>query len=290
VSVEVTFIGRLGNNLFQYALGRIVAEHLGFELTCRESPLPPAAARSHKDTQSATLCSVASQFPNAPLSISGSRYSCPIEGFTLRRAGSWNGQTIDLAKVLADRSPRKIRLGGFFQRYEYYQLHLERIRSWFATTPGKENHPISSQDVLLNVRGGADFQREGWTLDPTYYVSALKRMTGVGTIFVCGVGISAGIRATLAPFNPVYVDGAPMDHFRLIQRFNRIVVPNSTFSWWAALLSSASEIYIPEVADKSRYSFKTAHVDLEVDDGRYIKIPSRLLFGERSHAQASPRC
>jgi hypothetical protein len=34
VSVTVTLRDRLGNNLFQYAIARIIAEHHGFSLAC----------------------------------------------------------------------------------------------------------------------------------------------------------------------------------------------------------------------------------------------------------------
>ena len=34
MTVEVRFLGHLGNNLFQYALGRVLAEELGHALVC----------------------------------------------------------------------------------------------------------------------------------------------------------------------------------------------------------------------------------------------------------------
>jgi len=34
MTVEVRFLGHLGNNLFQYALGRVLAEELGQALVC----------------------------------------------------------------------------------------------------------------------------------------------------------------------------------------------------------------------------------------------------------------
>ena len=38
MTVEVRYLGHLGNNLFQYALGRILAEELGSALKCRALP------------------------------------------------------------------------------------------------------------------------------------------------------------------------------------------------------------------------------------------------------------
>jgi hypothetical protein len=283
MSVEVFLMGRLGNNLFQYALGRIIAEHLGFELTCSTFPLSPEGIRlsneSLKDTQSATLFSTASEFINAPLHIPGKRYlhPHPTDDFVMDMTMTWKGQTIDLAGVLADHSPRKIRLMGFFQRYEYYRPYLDKIRHWFAVPPAMEDIQITASDILVNIRGGSDFNSLGWTLDPAYYMSALKQAGGAERVFACGVGIDATVRDALAPFNPVYVDGTPMEHFRFIQRFNRVVISNSSFSWWAALLSSAQEIYIPQGDGISGYSSNFEDVDLDVDDGRYIRIPCSFL-------------
>ena len=36
-----------------------------------------------------------------------------------------------------------------------------------------------------------------------------------------------------------------LDDFKFIMSFNRIIIAQSTFSWWAAFLSKANEIFIP---------------------------------------------
>jgi hypothetical protein len=72
MSVEVLFMGRLGNNLFQYALGRILAEHLGFELRCQAFPASTdtrAQRALEAATPGATLLSHAVEFPNVALHI-----------------------------------------------------------------------------------------------------------------------------------------------------------------------------------------------------------------------------
>jgi len=50
LTVEVRHIGHLGNNLFEYALGRIVAEHLGQALTCVPASDMPGFAPIEKQS------------------------------------------------------------------------------------------------------------------------------------------------------------------------------------------------------------------------------------------------
>jgi len=277
MSVEVMFVGRLGNNFFQYALGRIIAEHLEFEMTCRTFPIPPEhlALFSSEDTPSASLQSAANDFPQAALYIGGQRHWRPTQDFILGE-GNWSGQSIDLAEVLANRSPRQIRLAGFFQRFEYYAPHLKKIREWFAVGRNNSKLDIFPRDVLVNVRGGKDFDRLGWTLDPAYYVNALESMNKLGRVYVCGIGIDSELRDALKPFNPLYIDGSPVEHFRLFQKFNRLIIPNSTFSWWGALLSSADVICVPDTSYLKGYSFSGSDVDLDVPESRYLKIRAQF--------------
>jgi hypothetical protein len=79
----------------------------------------------------ATLTGLGDHFPDAPLSTRGAASEKPVERYELSQESPWRGHTMDLMSVLADSSPRQIRLAGFFQRFEYYasqrdQVHLRR--------------------------------------------------------------------------------------------------------------------------------------------------------------------
>ncbi len=99
--VEVEYTGNLGNKLFQYCFGRIIATHLGYKL--KVDPIPG--------------------FPHTAAVIDGQDYSAyPAQVLT--------EQGIGLAPVLSDKSKRKIVLRGYFERYEYYS----RIKMRYAMT------------------------------------------------------------------------------------------------------------------------------------------------------------
>jgi len=78
--VRVTLRGRLGNNLFQYAIARIIAEQHGFSLACAQMPLSPEQVGRHLIlTGPSTLGELTAYFPNAPLRIDGFAGASPVE-------------------------------------------------------------------------------------------------------------------------------------------------------------------------------------------------------------------
>ena len=46
-------------------------------------------------------------------------------------------------------------------------------------------------------------------------------------------------------YDPIILHGDVLQDFRAIKSFNKIVMSQSTFAWWAAFLSNASEIFVP---------------------------------------------
>lgn len=276
--VNVELVGRLGNNLFQYALGRILAEELGLELTCGRQPqtvrtlLP---GRSLDSGASATLEDLAERYPHAHLHVPGRHVTTPLECHELAQ-GDERSHTVDLAAMLANRTPRQIRLRGWFQRYEYYAPYHARIRGWFQPVPLATAVTIGDRDVLLNIRRGADYGLRGWTVPLSYYDEALDRLGDVGRIFICGTCLDQQVRDHFARRRPIYHDGAPVEQFAFMMRFRRLVLANSTFSWWAGWLSTAETIVAPRAPHGRIYAFTGfGDVDLHMRDARYQEMPIR---------------
>jgi hypothetical protein len=129
--VVVNYIGRLGNNLFQYALGRYIAEEMDYALVANPLPFPPTFER-----------------------VSGRSVQGPVQ-----KLGK---QLMDIQSFLDDKSDRLILLDGFFQYFQYYSLFLDRIRKWYSgTVPPCATGGIHSDDLLVYVRL-SDYCRHGW--------------------------------------------------------------------------------------------------------------------------------
>ncbi len=193
-----------------------------------------------------TLTGFLPRFPAVALRMPGRSFSSPVTAYEFRPpGGGWNGQDVDLDELLNGPSERSIVLRGFFQKAAYYEPYLPRIRAWYRFDPVPTPHVVSDEDVVVNVRGGLDVSIMGWRVAPSYYRRAVESMAPRGRVYVCGLCIGADVRAALADFDPVYYDGDPQQHFSFLMRFARIALTNSTFSWWAGLLSRASELYAP---------------------------------------------
>jgi len=275
MSVHVIMNGRLGNNLFQYALGRIIAERHSFALTCSTEPLATYHLGRGVDVGGpTTLESLRGHFPSAPLRIQGLTAEAPVETYHLNAGTEWNGQAIPFDAMMSASAPRKISLYGYFQRFEYFADHLPSIYRWFRCVPRRPPVRVGPRDVVLCVRRGFDYGVLGWTLPTSYYREALRRLSGVDRVWVCGTGIDGEIREALANYGPTFFTGGPIEQFIFIQQFRRIVLSNSTFSWWAGLLSDATEIYAPFSATGSGYAFSGFEaVDLHMRQSRYRELP-----------------
>lgn len=283
MSVCVGLCGRLGNNLFQYAFGRIIAQGLGFELRCR--PIRGASGPG-------SFAGSRSAFLGAPLRISGVAHRSVVQDWSITASPDWDGQTIDLGAVLKDVRPRRIRLLGFFQRYTYYRAYKARIRDWFATKPSAWAREIGRNDVLVDLRLGEDFAAMGWRMPPEYQLSILETLSDVERVFVVGPDVDDQTLAKFRRFSPIRFHHGPIENFAFMQAFRRMVLSNSTFSWWASFLSPMAEaVYGPVNPTSAAYSFhNSGGVDLRTDEPRFLPVtcwfePQTRLRGDGAEGQ-----
>lgn len=276
MSVEVALTGRLGNHLFQYAFARIVAEHHGLRMRCVERPFVPLsfAGIPLDSAGSSSLSGLQQHFPNAPASLPGRVIDEPA----ITPRGPRGVQNPDLGAIL-NSPPRHYSFTGIYQRYEYFAPYRSTLRQWFEPSGVSVRVEVQPRDVLLNVRGGLDWMIFNRTLPHSYYETALSGLTNVGRIFVCGVGIDDAFRRRFEKYDPIYFEGSAMEHFAFIQRFDRMIIAGSTFSWWAAFLSDASVIYAPgtppQIMDFDCPHFEIA---LHFTEPRYRTVPVRNLM------------
>tara|TARA_R110002051_G_scaffold325548_3_gene428806 strand:+ start:4288 stop:5064 length:777 start_codon:yes stop_codon:yes gene_type:complete len=244
--------GRLGNNMFQYCFGRILAEELGYDLIA-----PPIFG-----------------FAGTEEKVLGSR----VEGEP-ERVG---GHQVDIKHILALEPPKPILLDGFYQRYEYYKPHKDKIKEWLRI----DNHNVGQddEDIIIHLRLGDDittFDADNPYIMPfSFYEKALENTT-YNRVYICSEPetINSKYIKQFDKYDPIILNGDTLSDFRSLKSFKKIIISQSTFSWWAAFLSDATEIFFPLPAKGNarfvnEWSDGRSDIDLVVSDEpryKYIK-------------------
>ena len=238
--LEVIYDGNLGNNLFQYCFGRILAEKLGYRLKAK--PLKG--------------------FPRTRDLVAGKDHAdCPT--LVLR------GQKVDLS-FLEESDPKYHLLAtGYFQRFEYYAQHRTQILRWL-TSDHVVDDTVDDDDLVVGVRRGRDYiPRHGLPL--SYYETAIGRFK-YKRLFICSDSVSDPfVRYLATKYQATIRPAGALDNLAFIRRFKNIVISNSTFLWWAAYLSEARTIIFPRPQNGfwSAAEPLNKNIDLEVPDARY---------------------
>ncbi len=213
--------GRLGNQMFQYAVTRTIAEDKGYDYVFRDS--------------------------NPPL------WKWQGENlFRLLNVPTTNsiGQHIFNEVFPYDTSINDIgdhtELRGFFQNEKYFD-HV-KTRSWFLPNPFL-NTFIYNKDTtcVINVRGGDYIDLAPHFLLPSsYYEEAKVKMLSINPDLQFIVVTDDPDRArNLFPDYPIIREGVHSD-FLLLYTAKYFIIANSTFSWWAAWLNEDNTVIAPK--------------------------------------------
>lgn len=273
--IHLQMNGFIADNLFQYTAARIVAEELGYALQVSHS-------RMHPNRNIPNLLALLSRFRDAPLELPGKSFEQPVDTTAVMGRGDFDGYRLDLQALLSRRDDRRIEMAGYFQNYDLIAPYKSRIRRWFDVAPNNFGHDIAANDVVIHIRLG-DLVVLGWAISLGYYTQLLDQLD-FGKLYICGFGLGDEVRKLFARFDPVYVHGEPVDDFLFMKGFNRMILSNSGFAWWAAFLSQAEEIYAPVMATNLRtFDPKAALADLRVHDEARYRYICDVPYLERSY-------
>ena len=261
--IHVEYGGRLGNNLFQYCFGRILATELGYKL---EAPRINGFEGTWDNVEGKV--------------ISGNPHEL-------------HGHELDLEDILENPPNGPIHLKGYFQRYEYYKKYKTQIKNWLRTEELddqlKKAINQKDEDVVLHMRLGDDittFKPDApYTMPLEYYEKALESLN-FNRLFICSEPetLNSSYIKQFDKYEPLIVGGDTLTDFRVMRSFKNIIVAQSTFSWWAAFLSEASNIFMPIPNQGNAANFESGafanewsdarpDIDLNVDDeSRYTYV------------------
>lgn len=228
----------LGNKLFQYAFGRILAEKYNRQLVADAIPGFPGAV------------------PLGGEIMGGTPYK-------------HTGHILHEDDLPHD---RPWHLSGYYQRYEYYRPYKEKIRQWYAHNMMPW---LDKTSICLHYRLG-DFVQDNFNLPVDFVISLIDDIKHLDrVVFIVTDDPKHKIIKTLTSYykyaSAIHHD-KEIDDLKFIMYFNEVWLSQSTFSWWAAWLGHAKRVLFP-VTKTGYWSDERPEIDLWVDDeDRYKKV------------------
>jgi len=236
--VKVKYNGRLGNNLFQYCFGRIIAEENGFQLEAKQIK----------------------GFPNINYIKNG-------KNLEIKKRITGHKVNFDRLKNIN----HGILLDGHFEIYEYYKSYKEKIKNWLWTPDPSSKYKIGNNDCVIHLRLD-DVLKKNIGIKYKEIEKMFKNVK-FENLYVCSDQLSnSNCKKIIEKYNAIPINENAIETYKLIKKFNKIVLSPSTFSWWAAWLSDAKEILIPWKKRGMRWSddwTKRKGLDLRVNEERY---------------------
>ena len=261
-NVYINYTIGFGNNIFQYCMGRLLAETHGLRLVHQNSDLEKIGIVPSAPEQSNQLPIYIIDDSNYKKHLMTQQPDC---NFVVR---------------------------GYFEDYKIFKPHLDRIRSWFrpveitnksdlvvhmrlqnrlVQVSHNKNHITA--DSFKEAIGRFDYERlhiitdaEKWGGYTMEDINKIRHEISTGPNPPSNspwvepeqsLEYANHLMDGLSELDPiVHCNGAPtlpgsgglrgdfIDDFNLTRSFNQVIIFNSTFSWWAAVLSGAENVAI----------------------------------------------
>jgi len=252
--VKVHMTNGFGNNIFQYVYGRLFAKKVGLKLSYKKSI--PVGIKKNR------------MLFTKNLKIKR------IENTNCSQIGWWR-RYLDADKKQSKK--KNYHLIGYFEDYVLYKPYLNKIRSWFNPVE-KTNFKdlvvhIRLGDRLLCKRSHKDFVSvdnykraiEKFDFDRLYIVTDSKKWTKYTKKDIKKLHSSTHRKSMkrekskivstdysleyvnsliegLSCYDPMLQNSDLASDFNFIRSFDNILIHNSTFAWWAAVLSEAASV------------------------------------------------
>ncbi len=221
--ITTHFKGGLGNMMFQYAIGRIIAEKKEYKLEIQDP-----------DNNGSRL------FKNFPSASA-------VEGKEVKEntmACAPDRQYLDMDAVNGHGG--HIFLHGYWQKHYYYTPHKENIRQWYAYDDSQFEKP-SETDLVLHVRLGDQLKPEPVGLPETSetYVDLLKKIPHERCILISDEMDSPFLDPVKKFPTVVPKKGTLMEDFTMLKYAKRAIISQSTYAWWATFLGKPEKVWAP---------------------------------------------
>jgi hypothetical protein len=238
-AIHINYLGKTGNNLFQFSLGFILSHLTGAPLCCRPIPFFRGTAGFRED-------------PAPTDALMTNRMDPRVDLVHCTRHIEDGGNLV---------------VQGYHQFYEIYRpykaLLRPLLRQFDAPRPVMK---LDEDDLVAHVRLGDYFasgNRERFDYGLREFAEFIAGQSFARLIIVTDSRDDPFIDHLRRRFDAQLATGDKIDDFQTMMHAQRLIITPSTFSWWAAWLSDAEEILLPV----ERGIWKKANgIDLWVSD------------------------
>lgn len=235
-------LGRLGNQMFQYASLRGIARNRGYDFCI------PNHNQVVKDPYGFDL-KIELFYPFKMLHVLPHNIKMLDRGY----APVAEERHFHFDEVLFNMCPDEITLAGFFQSEKYFKHIEDEIRADFSfkdeiMEPCKEMMGSVGEAISLHIRRTDYLQNPNHTsLNISYYKKALKRFSSDLPVIIFSDDpdwckeqkLFSDDRFMVSESGDHYVD------LCLMTLCKHHIIANSSFSWWGAWLSQSDDVVAP---------------------------------------------
>jgi hypothetical protein len=212
--LNVNYKGRFGNQMYIYTFARLIAEKFDYKFISNlpnSSILTPIHKTNGKTFENNKKITITDKF-NIP--------------------GNYNG----FPEYLEDAS---YYIDGYFHNIDYYKDNRDLIKSFFEYD--KTNLNTNKEDIVLHIRLG-DYCKLNWVVHPDYYLNILNKET-FNNVYIITDEPTHSYLNYFKQYNPTIVSKSEKEDFYYLMSFDKMILSNSTFAYWAAFLSNPSTLY-----------------------------------------------
>lgn len=265
MNINVNYLGRLGNNMFQYAFTALVLAEI-CKKECRDlyvaKSIPITGQLERIVDKNAQLVDRAA-IDSCSEHVTYARY--PVT-YNITDYGSMEGKILSIDEI----SSRPFGFGttynfdGFFQHKSYYEGKRDFLKSLFSLPKTKD----VELDTAIHIRL-TDYKEINWTLPESYYDNAIRQAAPTNLSVFTDEPSHQYIQKLRANGAKI-ICGEPVNDLGLMSSHKKVIISRSSYSWWGAVLSDA-KIFYPKPS-KGFWSKEIAYKDVAIQDSNFIFI------------------
>jgi hypothetical protein len=253
--INVELIGGIGNNMFQYAIGRIIADIKNYNLYVKDI--------EKLQKYFPNVCNISNRITNNDntLHVGYNSSNKTIQYLNIDELVQHNGG---------------INFSGFFQKKFFYEKHFNFLKDLYSYNDQNYLKPLN-EDIVIHIRLG-DYLVMNWAISPQVYIEIIKKNNI--SYNKCYIVTDDPDNQLLKPLNILsnthIVHQSFIEDLTMFKYAKRLIISQSTFSWWGAFLGNADKVYVPFSIKNQNYPWnlepKLDDIDLIPINDKFIKV------------------